>query len=269
MSNLVSSFEKKMKVGIEENKKNIVDLTIDRVLPDPEQVRFIFDENKLTELSESIKEHGVINPIHVRKAKEKYIIITGERRYRASKLAKLNTIPCIIYDDVSEEEIRALMLIENLQREDLSCIETSKGMLALKETGLKQNQIARSLGISKSNVTKYLSIVDPKKMPKSWLKEIEEKHNKATLTDLYKIASANRKSKNKLYKKMMEEANLQIDITLEEDEKQKPKREKSEFSEEQLKIVWEKLIKEKRKNIQNICKYVSTKKIESILENEN
>lgn len=265
MSNLVSSFEKKITVGFEESEKKIVDIPLDQIQPDPKQVRTIFDEDKLEELADSIKEHGVINPIHVRKAENKYIIVTGERRYRASKKAKLNTMPCIIYDNITEKEIKALMLIENLQREDLSCIETSKGMWALKETGLKQRQIANSLGISEGSVAKYLSIVDTKKIPKDWLETIEKKYNKASLSDLYKIACASKKAKPQLYKKLMEQADLEVEIPDVPEEKTK-KDLAVNFDEELLSLAWEELIKEKRKNIQNICDYITAKKIQQLID---
>lgn len=264
MSNLVSSFEKKMTIGFEESEKKIVDVPIDQIQPDPKQVRTIFDEDKLEELADSIKEHGIINPIHVRRTENNYVIVTGERRYRASKKAKLNTVPCIVYNDISNKEIKALMLIENLQREDLSCIETSKGMLALKETGLKQRQIANSLGISESNVTKYLSIVDPKKLPKDWLETIEKSYSKASLSDLYKIASASKKAKPQLYKRLMEQVELEVEVPVPIENSKKET--DGDYSEEQLLMAWEELIKEKRKSIQNICNYITPRKIQQLID---
>ena len=101
-------------------------LPIEDIVPNPNQPRIHFNETELRELSESIQEHGVLQPLLVRKHGNGYEIIAGERRYQASKLAGLEELPVII-KDVNDEEMLALALIENLQRSDLNPVEEAKG----------------------------------------------------------------------------------------------------------------------------------------------
>ena len=140
-------------------KGNIVSLKIIDVEPNPDQPRRTFDKESLSALSESIKNHGVVSPILVKKAeKGMYIIIAGERRWRASKLAGLKEIPCIIRD-YSEQEVMEISLIENLQREDLNPIEEAEGYKKLMETfNLTQEQISEKVGKSRSAVANALRL---------------------------------------------------------------------------------------------------------------
>ena len=101
-------------------------LPIEDIVPNPNQPRIHFNETELRELSESIQEHGVLQPLLVRKHGNGYEIIAGERRYQASKLAGLEELPVII-KEVNDEEMLALALIENLQRSDLNPVEEAKG----------------------------------------------------------------------------------------------------------------------------------------------
>ena len=120
-----------------------VNLRLIDVCPNPDQPRKEFDEESLAELAESIRRNGVLQPILVRPAAHgKYIIIAGERRWRASRLAEKDTIPAVI--SAADEALAAeLALIENLQREDLNPVEEAEGFRALGETyGLKQEEIA-------------------------------------------------------------------------------------------------------------------------------
>ena len=103
-------------------RKKVVDLSIDDVLPNRFQPRIKFNEDSLNELSESIKEHGVIQPIVVRPVGDKYEIIAGERRYKASVLAGKTTIPAII-TDLNDKDSAEVALIENVQRQNLTPIE--------------------------------------------------------------------------------------------------------------------------------------------------
>ncbi|MGM9526107.1 MAG: ParB/RepB/Spo0J family partition protein, partial [Peptococcaceae bacterium] len=106
-------------------KDGIVELELDMIFPNPDQPRKSFDEDKLTDLAESIKEHGVLQPIIVAPRGEKYMIIAGERRYRASGRAGLKTIPALIRE-LDDEKIMELALIENVQRDDLTPIEEAR-----------------------------------------------------------------------------------------------------------------------------------------------
>ena len=110
-----------------ESGEGVILLNVDDVYPNPHQPRKTFDETALAELSDSIKKHGVIQPIVVNKMGSRYMIIAGERRFRATKLANITTIPAII-KDYTERQIKEISLIENLQREDLNPIEAANAM---------------------------------------------------------------------------------------------------------------------------------------------
>lgn len=142
-----------------EEKSGVKKIKIRDIEPNPEQPRRNFDKEKLEELAESIKEHGLIQPIIVKKKENgMYIIIAGERRWRASKLAGLSEVPCI-EGDYSDREIMELALIENLQREDLNPIEEAEGYLRLmKSFGLKQEEVASCVGKSRSAVANSLRL---------------------------------------------------------------------------------------------------------------
>ena len=107
-----------------------IEITVSDIIPNPLQPRKTFDADKLAELTESIKEHGVIQPLIVRKNGAKYEIVAGERRWRAAKTAKLKTVPVIVreYDNAKMAEIA---LVENIQRHDLNAIEEAKKLKAL------------------------------------------------------------------------------------------------------------------------------------------
>ena len=108
-----------------EDSSQIIDISIGKVYPNPIQPRKLFDEDKISELCESIKTSGLISPIIVRKINSKYEIIAGERRYHACKKAGLDKIPSIV-KEISDEEAFKVSLIENLQREDLNPMEEAE-----------------------------------------------------------------------------------------------------------------------------------------------
>ena len=128
---------------------------------DPDQPRRVFDDEALTSLSESIKEHGVLSPVLVRVAEGGvYRLVSGERRFRATKMAGLNAIPAVIDEDSSEETTLAKQLVENIQREDLTPMERALAIGQLRERfELSVRDIARVLGISKSAVQRSLDIL--------------------------------------------------------------------------------------------------------------
>ena len=110
-----------------------------------EQPRKNFDEKSLNELANSIREHGVISPIIVRKNGDRYTIVAGERRWRASRIAGLKTIPCII-KEYSEQQVSEIAIIENLQREDLNPIESAKAIKNLmNQYNMTQEEVAERL----------------------------------------------------------------------------------------------------------------------------
>ena len=135
-------------------------LKISEIVPNPNQPRTHFNETELNELSESIREHGVLQPLLVRKHGTKYEIIAGERRYQASKLADLAEVPVII-KDVNDEEMLALALIENLQRSDLNPLEEAKGYRQLIDaSGMTQDALSKAVSKSRSAITNSLRLLD-------------------------------------------------------------------------------------------------------------
>ncbi len=142
----------------------VAELPISEIYPNPDQPRKAFDENAMNDLTNSIREHGVISPIVVnRNADGTYMIIAGERRYRAARRAGLERVPVII-KELDEKRIRELALIENLQREDLNPIEAAYAMKKLMEDyGLTQEALAERLGKSRpaiANTLRLLSLAD-------------------------------------------------------------------------------------------------------------
>jgi ParB family chromosome partitioning protein len=137
---------------------------------DSNQPRKKLDEEKLEELAASIRNKGVIEPVTVRLIDNGYMVVTGERRYRAAQLAGLEEIPCII-KHLSDEEVLVYQLIENLQREDLSPIDEATALKKLAETGLNQTDIAQKIGKSQPYISKLLKILE---LPKSILEEAQK-----------------------------------------------------------------------------------------------
>ncbi len=135
-------------------------LSIEDIVPNPNQPRTHFNETELNELSESIREHGVLQPLLVRKKGSKYEIIAGERRYQASKLADLTEVPVII-KDVDDQQMMALALIENLQRSDLNPLEEAKGYRQLIDaSGMTQDALSKAVSKSRSAITNSLRLLD-------------------------------------------------------------------------------------------------------------
>ncbi len=141
------------------------ELTLDDIAPDPNQPRRFFDDNSLTELAASIREHGVVQPIVVTAQGKKYLIVAGERRYRAAKIAGLETIPAIVRT-LSGQHRLEVSLIENLQRRDLNPIETATAYLKLRDQfNMTLEQIgSRVGGKSVSAVSNTLRLL---KLPKN------------------------------------------------------------------------------------------------------
>lgn len=144
----------------EENVEKVQLLRLTEVEPNKKQARKIFDEEAIEELANSIKEYGVIQPIIVAKKNNFYEIIAGERRWRASKKAGLETIPAIVRDD-DEKRNKEISLIENIQREDLNPIEKARGIkLLMDEYDLTQQKVADLLGKSRSSIANTVRILN-------------------------------------------------------------------------------------------------------------
>lgn len=138
----------------------ITEIKLSDIIPNPTQPRTAFDEEALEELAESIRQLGLIQPITVKRDGDKYIIISGERRWRASEKAGLEQIPAYIRE-VDDTTLHAMALVENIQREDLNAIEISLGMQRLvEECGLTQEALAERLGKKRSTVANYLRLLN-------------------------------------------------------------------------------------------------------------
>ena len=147
------------KIVEEATKDEIVKIKLSELRSNPYQPRLYFDEEALQELSDSIKEHGVFQPIIVKKSIKGYEIIAGERRVKASKKAGLETIPAIIRD-FTDEEMMQIALLENLQREDLSAIEEAKAYYdIIHSLNITQDELAKRVGKSRSHITNMIGLL--------------------------------------------------------------------------------------------------------------
>lgn len=145
------------------DSETIYEIELNKIKNNPNQPRKHFDDKLINELAESIKEHGVFQPIILKNDKENYIIVSGERRYRASMVAGLKKIPAVIRN-YSDAKVAEISLVENLQREDLSAIEEANAYsLIIENYDITQNELAKRIGKSRSYVTNILGLL---KLPK-------------------------------------------------------------------------------------------------------
>ncbi len=162
---------------------SIVYICTEDIAPCPVQARKIFDEDSLRELSESIRDYGILNPLTVRSRGGRYELVAGERRLRAAKLAGLREVPCIVID-VDMENASLISLIENLQRRDLDFIEEANGISQLIHMfGMSQEEAARRIGKSQSAVANKLRLL---RLPDDVLdalraNSLTERHGRALL----------------------------------------------------------------------------------------
>lgn len=154
-------------------KEEIIEIELDQLRPNPYQPRKKFDETSLNELAESIREHGIFQPIIVKKSIKGYEIIAGERRVKASKKIGLSKIPAIIRD-FNEEQMMEIALLENLQREDLSAIEEAEAYKKMcDKLMLTQEELAKKVGKSRSHITNLLGLL---RLPAVVREMIEDKN---------------------------------------------------------------------------------------------
>ncbi len=160
ISSLIDEYSYETK-KLEETGAKVQEIELEKIKPNPNQPRKKFDPNALIELKDSIIEQGLIQPILVEEiADEHYIIIAGERRYRASKLAGLKTIPAIVrsFTDLQRMEVS---LIENIQREDLNPVEEAKAFsYLLTQSGISQDELAKKVGKGRSTITNSLRLLN-------------------------------------------------------------------------------------------------------------
>ena len=164
-------------------EKEIFDIALQDIIPNRFQPREMFDDEALKELSQSIKEHGVIQPIIVRKVGDKYEIIAGERRYRASQLAGKQTIPALVRD-IDDKEAAKIALLENLQRSNLTPIEEAKTyQTILKLDNITQDELAQNLGKSQSTIANKLRLLTLDEEVQTALlnSQISERHARSLL----------------------------------------------------------------------------------------
>ncbi len=199
------------------NQRSVKEIEISKIKPGRFQPRSNFDNEKLQELTESIKKQGVLSPILVRElGLNEYEVIAGERRLRSSKMAGLETIPCLV-DQKKDQDALVSALIENLQREDLNPVEEARGLDRLKrEFGLTQDEVAASTGKARSTIANSLrilslptTVLDAEKMARKIIKE------RLTVKDLSNVSLKN-KSKNSPKSKQKDTDMLNIEQEMSE-----------------------------------------------------
>ncbi|MDY2681006.1 MAG: ParB/RepB/Spo0J family partition protein [Lentihominibacter sp.] len=162
----------KQKVDKNERTGGGIDyIDINDIKPNSNQPRKTFDEDKLNELAASIEEHGLIQPLVLRKAEKGYEIVAGERRWRAARKIGIREIPCIVRE-LTDEENMLLAIIENMQREDLNPIEEAEGIRQMIETyGLTQEEVSKSVGKSRPYIANSLRLL---RLPETVRKYVED-----------------------------------------------------------------------------------------------
>jgi ParB family chromosome partitioning protein len=146
------------------------EIAVDRIDPNPEQPRRRFDEDALAALADSIRQHGVLQPVVVRRAGERYELLVGERRWRAARKAGLAAIPAVVADSPDRDRLE-LALIENVQRRDLNPIELAHAFRTLMETGKTQDEIGRRVSLDRSTVANHVRLLD---LPRELQEDVEE-----------------------------------------------------------------------------------------------
>ncbi|MBN2346250.1 MAG: ParB/RepB/Spo0J family partition protein [Candidatus Aminicenantes bacterium] len=140
-------------------RNKLIDIDVDSIRPNPYQPRKVFQKNALTQLADSMKKEGIIQPIVVYKKDECYFLVVGERRWRAAQLLKWDKIPALV-KEFSDNEVMAKALVENIQREELNAIEIAEGIEALiSQSGQGQQQVADRLGMNRSTLANFLRLL--------------------------------------------------------------------------------------------------------------
>ena len=221
-----------------ETSEKVIEMKLNEIEPDINQPRKVFDDEKLEELSESIKEHGVLQPIIVTKKDDYYQIIAGERRWRASKKAGLKTIPVIVRD-YDAKKIREVSLIENLQRQDLNALDTAKAIKELmEEHQLTQEQLAKTLGKSRSAIANTLRILNLDERVQDMVQE-------GKLSEGHARTLASIESPQKQYKLAMDIINLDLSVreaeNMAKEEKEEVKKKPTNKKKSKLEAIYKDL----------------------------
>lgn len=168
---------------MDEREREIIEVSLDDIIPNRFQPRLSFDEQGLNELAESIKQHGIIQPLVLRRIGNKYEIIAGERRYKASYIAGLSKVPAVLID-LNDNESAEVAIVENIQRKDLSPIEEAKSYKKLLDRGyLTQDQLASRMGKNQSTISNKLRLLNlDEKVQDALLNgKISERHARSLL----------------------------------------------------------------------------------------
>ena len=166
-------------------RSGLAEIPVDRLRPNPEQPRRVFDQGALDELADSIRRHGVLQPLLVSEdGADGYVVIAGERRWRAARAAGLQTVPAVIRERLGARDELALALVENLQRRDLSPLEEARAFEHLRsEHGLSQAEIAEQVGLDRSTVANALRLLKLPEAIQAWVEagELSAGHGRALL----------------------------------------------------------------------------------------
>ena len=158
--------------NVNPDNQKIVEINIDLIDPNPFQPRKFFDDDELVELAETIEKHGLIQPIAVRKVGDRYQIISGERRTRASKLANCQTIKAQVYENLDDKTMSEWALIENIQRVDLNPIEIAQSYQQLIDNhNYTHEDLAKTVGKSRSAITNSLRLLKLPNQVQAWIQE--------------------------------------------------------------------------------------------------
>ncbi len=221
-------------------KTSDIKVDINKVEPNKDQPRQYFDEDKLLELSESIRQYGVIQPILVQKRENYFEIVAGERRWRAAKMAGLKEVPVII-KEFTEQEIVEISIIENVQREDLNAMEEAMGYQRLLEQfNLKQDEVAEKVSKSRTAITNSLRLLKLDKRVQQMVKDdlLSAGHARAILG----ISDQNLQYEfaQKVFDEKMSVRDVEKEVKKLQKEKKKPAKEK-ETVDKQTAIIYQNL----------------------------
>lgn len=166
-----------------EKDNSIQRISLNKIKPNSQQPRKIFNQDKIIELASSIKEHGIIQPLVLKQEEENYIIIAGERRWRAAKYLNLQEVPAVIMD-ISDEELLQVSLIENIQREDLNPIEEALAYDKLiNQFNLTQEELSEKVGKSRPSIANSLRLLNLDSRVRDYIIQglLSEGHGRAIL----------------------------------------------------------------------------------------
>ncbi|MDD6793976.1 MAG: ParB/RepB/Spo0J family partition protein [Clostridiaceae bacterium] len=168
---------------LKEEKNNNLMVSINEIKNNSEQPRKTFDNEKIAELAESIKHNGIIQPLILRKVEDGYVIVAGERRWRAAKLVGLKEVPAIVME-LTDKQVLEISLIENIQRQDLNPIEEALAyMKLLSEFNLTQEELSKRLGKSRTSITNSMRLINLDERVQQYLVDgvLSEGHGRALL----------------------------------------------------------------------------------------